>query len=91
MKTGNVTKAIYSLATEVDTENEKITGKAMRWSRQEIKMYKEISEITKQLPEDLKSRQQKLIDELLEDFQQDGFAAGLRWGTLLMTELLSEN
>lgn len=46
MKAGNVTKAIYSPATE---------------------------------------------DELLEDFQQDGFAAGLRWGTLLMTELLSEN
>ena len=91
MKIGNVTKAIYSLATEIDTENEKITGKAMRWSRQEIKAYRELSEITNKLPEDLKTKQEALIAELLENFQQDGFAAGFRWGALMMTELLSES
>lgn len=91
MKIGNVTKAIYSLATEIDTENEKITGKAMRWSRQEIKTYREISEITNKLPEELKTKQEALIAELLENFQQDGFAAGFRWGALMMTELLSES
>ena len=91
MKDERVIKAIYSLATEIDSENEKITGKAMRWSKQEFKAYKELSELTKELPEGLQLRQEALIDKLLEDFQQDGFVAGFRWGALLMTELLSEN
>lgn len=85
-----VIRAIYSLATEIDTENEKITGKTIRWSKQETNIYKEISEIADELPEKRKERQQALIDELLEDFQQDGFAAGFRWGALLMSELLAE-
>lgn len=85
-----VIEAIYSLAVEIDSENEKITGKSIRWSKQEIKAYKEICELTKQLPKKQKERQQDLIDRLLEDFQQDGFAAGFRWGALLMSELLTE-
>lgn len=91
MKGISVIKAIYALSNEFDTENEKITGKSMRWSKQEIKAYRELTEITKQLPEDLKLRLEELIPELLEYFQQDGFAAGFRWGSLLMTELLLEN
>lgn len=90
MKLGNVTKAIYYPATELDTENAKITGKAMHWSKEEIKAYRELAEITSRLPEDLKARQEELIRELLEYFQQDGFAAGFRWGALMMSELLAE-
>ena len=91
MKNESVIKAIYSLANEIDTGNEKITGKAMRWSKQEFKAYKELSEMTKELPEREKAKQEALIDGLLEDFQQDGFVAGFRWGVLLMKELLTEN
>ena len=91
MNNESVIKAIYALANEIDTGNEKITGKAMRWSKQEFKAYKELSEMTKELPEREKAKQEALIDGLLEDFQQDGFVAGFRWGALLMKELLTEN
>lgn len=91
MKTQSVIKTVYTLASAPNEEAEKINGNAIRWSKAEIMVHKQISEIAKELPEDLKKKQEALISELLELSQQDGFTAGFRWGALLMTELLSEN
>lgn len=91
MKEKNVAKAIYTLASAPNEEAEKINGKTMRWSKAEIMVHKQISEITKELPEELKTRQEALISELLELSQQDGFTSGFRWGALMMLELLSDN